>query len=489
MSVLNEKQPPELSDKIVTENYPMWKFWKRRRYIVAIFAFFGFFNVYALRANLSIAIVAMVENKTTTLENGTIVYGPEFDWDSTTQGLVLSSFFYGYITTQFFGGWISAKIGGKRVYGIGIAVTAFLTLLTPWLTTVSVYLLLAIRIIEGIFEGVTYPCMHSIWARWAPPLERARLVTISFSGSYIGTVISMPASAYLATELGWPSVFYVFGAIALVWYVFWCFFVSESPIDDPRISQDELEYIKHSLGNVEAKRDIKHPWKEILTSIPVWAIIVSHFVDNWGFYTLLTQLPTFMKDMFDYDLGKTGFLSGLPYLAMAIMMQFSGHLADWLREKKVFTTTQVRKIFTCTSFILHAIFMVAAVYLTTAAGTVVCLVLAVGLGVCTWSGFGVNYLDIAPQHASVLMGISNTFATLAGILTPLVTGFIVTTSSPHEWQIVFCIAGGIFVLGSIVYGIFASGDIQPWAVETEATTEKEDIGYENKSYEDVESTN
>ena len=137
--------------------------------------------------------------------------------------------------------------------------------------------------------------MHSIWARWAPPLERARLVTISFSGSYIGTVISMPASAYLATELGWPSVFYVFGAIALVWYVFWCFFVSESPIDDPRISQDELEYIKHSLGNVEAKRDIKHPWKQILTSIPVWAIIVSHFVDNWGFYTLLTQLPTFMK--------------------------------------------------------------------------------------------------------------------------------------------------------------------------------------------------
>ena len=40
----------------------------------------------------------------------------------------------------------------------------------------------------------------------------------------------------------------------------------------------------------------------------------------------------------------------------------------------------------------------------------------------------VNYLDVAPQHASVLMGISNTFATLAGILTPLVTGFIVTTS-------------------------------------------------------------
>lgn len=68
------------------------------------------------------------------------------------QGYVLSSFFYGYILTQLPGGWLAAKIGGKRVYGIGIAATAFFTLITPVLAHSSVYLLLTVRIIEGVFE-------------------------------------------------------------------------------------------------------------------------------------------------------------------------------------------------------------------------------------------------------------------------------------------------------------------------------------------------
>lgn len=78
-------------------------------------AFFGFFNVYALRVNLSVAIVAMVEKRNVTLGNGTVVQEQYFDWDSNQQGLVLSSFFYGYILTQFAGGLLSNKLGGHRV--------------------------------------------------------------------------------------------------------------------------------------------------------------------------------------------------------------------------------------------------------------------------------------------------------------------------------------------------------------------------------------
>jgi ACS family sodium-dependent inorganic phosphate cotransporter len=81
-----------------------------------------------------------------------VLQARDFDWDSKMKGLLLSSFFYGYIITQIPGGWLAARVGGNRVYGVGIAVTAFLTLLTPPLTNVSVYLLLTIRIVEGLFE-------------------------------------------------------------------------------------------------------------------------------------------------------------------------------------------------------------------------------------------------------------------------------------------------------------------------------------------------
>lgn len=64
----------------------------------------------------------------------------------------MSSFFYGYITTQLLGGILASRFGGRKVFGIGVGVTALFTLITPWVATVNVYLLLVVRIIEGIFE-------------------------------------------------------------------------------------------------------------------------------------------------------------------------------------------------------------------------------------------------------------------------------------------------------------------------------------------------
>lgn len=75
-----------------------------------------------------------------------------FDWDSRVQGHILSAFFYGYITTQLIGGYLGAKLGGKKVYGIGVAATAALTIITPVLAKQSVTLLIAVRVVEGIFE-------------------------------------------------------------------------------------------------------------------------------------------------------------------------------------------------------------------------------------------------------------------------------------------------------------------------------------------------
>ncbi|KAF7267420.1 hypothetical protein GWI33_019354 [Rhynchophorus ferrugineus] len=470
------------AESIVEDDHPAWKFWKKRRYIVATMAFFGFFNVYSLRVNLSIAIVAMTQDRYAVLENGTkISLGPEFDWNNEMQGYILSSFFYGYITTQLLGGYFATKFGGKIIFGSGIAVTAALTVITPWLASTSVYLLLAVRIVEGIFEGVTYPCIHAVWSKWAPPMERSRLATIAFSGSYAGTVVAMPACAYIANQFGWQSVFYVFGVLGLIWYGLWTTIIANSPEEDKRITLTELQYIQNSLKDtMTTNKNIQVPWKQILTSAPVWAIVISHFSENWGFYTLLTQLPKYLKDIHDYDLKKSGFLSGLPYLVMAIMMQFSGQWADWFRVKGILTTTQVRKIFNCSGFIAQTVFMMGAAFWSDKIGTVFCLTLAVGLGAFAWAGFSVNHLDVAPQYASVLMGIGNTIATLPGIISPILSGYVVSKPPQvHEWQIVFYISAGIYLFGAIIYGSFASGELQPWAVESNLDTDNQKQNKEN----------
>ncbi|XP_018578564.1 sialin-like, partial [Anoplophora glabripennis] len=107
----------------------------------------------------------------------------------------------------------------------------------------------------------------------------------------------------------------------------------------------------------------------------------------------------------------------------------------------------------------------------------------------------VNHLDIAPKHASVLLGLSNTFATLPGIISPILTGYIVTDEkSADDWRIVFYISAGIYLVGAVIYGLFASGEIQPWAIESEPLNQgvelhvernklQDKMSYENKGFE------
>jgi MFS family permease len=76
----------------------------------------------------------------------------DFPWSSEVQGLVLSSFFYGYIVTQIPGGWLATQIGGRKLFGIGVGMTALVTLLTPALASANLYLLVLGRVVEGLFE-------------------------------------------------------------------------------------------------------------------------------------------------------------------------------------------------------------------------------------------------------------------------------------------------------------------------------------------------
>lgn len=144
------------------ESHPSWKFWKKRRYILTLMLFFGFCNVYSLRVNLSVAIVAMTNGKNITTPEGEIIEEEPFvAYTSTQKGIILSSFFYGYLCTQILGGIIARYVSAHIIYGIGIAATSILTLVTP-LVASNFGLLVGIRVIEGLFEGVTFPCLHSM---------------------------------------------------------------------------------------------------------------------------------------------------------------------------------------------------------------------------------------------------------------------------------------------------------------------------------------
>lgn len=106
----------------------------------------------------------------------------EFLWVKSQQGLILGAFFWGYLVTQLPGGQLAERFGGKHIFGWNMVVAAVATLLYPVGAHGSYIILILLRIITGLCEGVAFPCTHAMWASWAPPLERSRLVGLSYAG-------------------------------------------------------------------------------------------------------------------------------------------------------------------------------------------------------------------------------------------------------------------------------------------------------------------
>ncbi|XP_054713555.1 vesicular glutamate transporter 1-like [Uloborus diversus] len=428
-----------------------------KRYTIALMSSLGFIISFGIRCNMGVAVVKMVDSK-----GGKT---PEFTWTTGTIGLVDSSFFWGYLITQIPGGFLATKYPANRIFGTAIAVSAFLNLLIPKSAQIHESVVIIVRICQGLVEGVTYPACHGIWKYWAPPMERSRLATIAFCGSYAGAVVGMPLSAILTENISWQACFYIYGLFGLIWYVFWLWLTFERPSKHPTISQAELIYIENSLGQMAKTLPTLRttPWKSMFTSMPVWAIIVANFCRSWTFYLLILSQPMYFSEVLQLEVDQSGIVGALPHLLMTIVVPFGGYLADYLRRREILTTTGVRKMFNCGGFGLEATFLLIVAYTRSNVIVIIALTLAVGFSGFAISGFNVNHLDIAPRYASILMGMSNGFGTLAGMICPLVEESITAEGTPDEWQRVFITASLIHFAGVIFYGLFASGEKQKWA--------------------------
>ncbi|XP_012690949.2 vesicular glutamate transporter 2.1 [Clupea harengus] len=439
-----------------------------RRYIIAIMSGLGFCISFGIRCNLGVAIVSMVNNSTIHRDGKIIITEKAaFNWDPETVGMIHGSFFWGYIVTQIPGGWISSRLAANRVFGLAIVLTSIFNMFIPSAARTHYGLVIFVRILQGLVEGVTYPACHGIWSKWAPPLERSRLATTSFCGSYAGAVIAMPMAGILVQYTGWSSVFYVYGVCGIFWYMFWVLVSYESPADHPTITEEERTYIEESIGEsaklLGPAEKFKTPWKKFFTSMPVYAIIVANFCRSWTFYLLLISQPAYFEEVFGFEISKVGMVSALPHLVMTIIVPIGGQLADYLRANNLMSTTNVRKIMNCGGFGMEATLLLVVGYSHSKGMAISFLVLAVGFSGFAISGFNVNHLDIAPRYASILMGISNGVGTLSGMVCPLIVGAMTKHKTREEWQYVFLIAAMVHYGGVIFYGLFASGEKQPWA--------------------------
>ncbi|GFO16202.1 vesicular glutamate transporter 2 [Plakobranchus ocellatus] len=326
----------------------------------------------------------------------------EFEWSKSMMGQLLAMYYYGYILTQIPGGWLASRYGGKRVWGVCQTVIAVCTLLTPVGARTSIKVAYFLRFVIGFCSGVTFPCVHALLGRWAPPLERSKMASVTFTGSLLGNILSFAVSGLLCAygfDNGWGSIFYLTGGTYFLWVVAWFWLVADSPEKHKHISEKELVYIKASIGKGALRKVRRVPWVAMFTSGPLWAIIICHVCNNYVNYTFQSSMPMFMKESLNFDIKENGALTALPFLCQVTLTLFVGYVADTIREKRILSTKNVRKVFQSIAFAGAAVCIALAGQMDCEhrALAVLFLCLCKTLQSATIAGYPSNHLDLAPR--------------------------------------------------------------------------------------------
>lgn len=424
--------------------------WQKRWTIVGL-CFVAFLLCNMDRVNMSIAILPMSE---------------EFNWTPTTVGLVQSSFFWGYLLTQVAGGIWADSLGGKHVLGFGVIWWSLATMLTPITATMGLPALLFARACMGVGEGVAMPAMNNLLSRWVPVKERSRSLAFVYSGMYLGSVTGLAFSPGLIHRFRWPSVFYSFGSLGVLWFLAWQRMAHSKPSEDPSVSPEERAYIAEGGGGKAGgggggahggggdPLPQKIPWRLLLSKAPTWAIIICHFCHNWGTFIILTWMPTYYRDVLGFSLTESGLFSVLPWLTMAIFANVGGWIADLLIARGA-GITRVRKVMQTIGFLGPALCLTLLSHVNSAPLAVLCMMGSQGCDAFSQSGLYSNHLDIGPRYSGVLLGISNTAGVLAGVIGTYVTGYILQNGT---WDDVFKVAVGLYLVGTVVWNTLATGE-------------------------------
>ncbi|XP_076627177.1 putative inorganic phosphate cotransporter [Colletes latitarsis] len=456
-----------------------------QRWVFAVMGFLALFNAYAMRVCLSITLTEMVLPQDITIDESNrnvcniteenhntpnTIKPPSdaelYDWDGITQGAILSSFYWGYVVTHLPGGILSEKFGGKHSLGLGILATAVFTLITPVVVKYGGSTGLIIdRVLMGLCEGTTFPALNALLAQWTPPEERSKIGSLVFAGAQLGTVFANSVSGMILhySPIGWPAVFYVFGSVGVLWFLIWLVTCYNNPDSHPFISEREKDFLRERMQAHTHKKPPSVPWRHILTSVPVWALITAQIGHDWGFFTLVNDLPKYMSNVLKYPIKSNGLLSALPYLTMWICSVITSCLADWMITSGVMSRTNVRKLGTTIASLGPGAFILGASYSGCERTTVV-IMFTIGTTLMGpfYPGMKVNALDLSPNYSGTLMAIVNGIGAFSGIITPYIVGVLTPNETLTEWRLVFWIVFGVFVVTNIVFILFASGEVEYW---------------------------
>jgi len=351
---------------------------------------------------------------------------------SNTQiGLLLSAFFWTYTPGLLLSGWLAEKINPYRTLALGVALWSLATAATGLVTGFAA--LFALRLVLGVGESAGFPCSSKLLAQHLPTHRLGAANGLIGVGLALGPAFGTLTGGLLMARLGWRPVFILFGLVSILWLVPW------------------RGATRHASIHADTYKTPAAPsYLTILKQREIWGAGLGHFAGNYAFYFIITWLPLYLVKARGFSVGQMAELGGLIYVLYAISAQTTGWVSDrWMAAGA--SDTLVRKTFCVASNLGAAACMLACAVGGPLTSIISLLAAGVFFGFSTATIFAVGQTLGGPSGGGKWIGIQNFFGNFAGIIVPIVTGYVVDRTG--HFFMAFALAAVVALFGALGWGV------------------------------------
>jgi ACS family D-galactonate transporter-like MFS transporter len=385
----------------------------------------------------------------------------EFHIDPAIQGVVFSAFSFSYAFSQIPGGAFLDRHGIRLTYALALFFWSLMTLMLGFATG-ALWLIVCLLML-GIFEAPCYPANSRILSIWFPQKERASAMGVYSIGQYAGLAFFSPLLFWITGSFGWRTLFWSVGAVGVL-YSLALYAAYRDPDKSRGVNQAELDHIAAGGGLGGTVPAMRFSWANVgklLRHRQILGASLGQFCSNSTQVFFLTWFPTYLATERHMAWIKVGAAAILPYAAASAGVLLGGLFSDFLL-RRTGSANLARKLPIVLGLLMAAT-IVSANYI--ADNTLVIAVMSVaffGQGICNlgWTVIA----DIAPKNLTGLTGgVFNFCANVAGILTPIVIGYLVGATGSFVGGLTYIAV--LALLGILCY-VFVLGDVHRLSVET-----------------------
>jgi ACS family hexuronate transporter-like MFS transporter len=335
---------------------------------------------------------------------------------------VTSAFLVSYTIMYAVSGRLVDVLGTRRSFLIFVSSWSVANMLHGFARTAGQ--LAFFRFLLGAAEPANFPGGVKAVSEWFPMRERALAVGIFNAGTALGGALAVPVVSFIALQWGWRWAFVGTGAIGFLWVALWGTFY-RLPQEHPRITAEERELILSDSRAEPAPTPV--PIRRLLGMKAAWGCILARVLTDPVSYFLNFWIPKYLQAERGFSLADIGRYGWIPFAALTAGNLFSGAMPRWLVSRG-FSLDRARK---ATMLAVSLAMPLLCFLVTRVEGAALALgvMSALFFGHAAWGNITLP-AEVFPRHVvGTVSGLGGALGGVAGILTQLAIGWVVTNLS------------------------------------------------------------